>query len=335
VSRLWASAVLLLAVALTPAACHRVDGNSETGQARSSDVTPKEKAPRAAHFAVGPLDELPPGWRRLFSDDSRFEPLPQPSPGDWLAEHPEPGQTFEQFVADSPNRPDQARKFIYLQPIGAFDSRSSPDVAVLRDYAERFFSVPTRLLPALSSQGMAITERRNPLFGNRQLLTTDILDELQRRLPDDAYCLLGISMQDLYPADSWNFVFGQARLRDRVGVYSLARYDPAFCDEPPAQDVRRLVLRRSLKVMVHEIAHMFGLEHCIFYHCFLNGSNHLAESDARPLHACPVCLRKLQWSTGFNPLDRYTRLRDFYLKHGFQDEAAWLEARLRSATAAP
>jgi hypothetical protein len=41
---------------------------------------------------------------------------------------------------------------------------------------------------------------------------------------------------------------------------------------------------------------MFGIEHCVWFRCLLNGSNHFAESDARPSHLCPVDLRKLQLS---------------------------------------
>jgi len=59
-----------------------------------------------------------------------------------------------------------------------------------------------------------------------QLLTGDVLDLLKTRLPEDAFALLGVTMMDLYPDPNWNFVFGQASLRDRVGVYSFTRYAP-------------------------------------------------------------------------------------------------------------
>jgi archaemetzincin len=62
---------------------------------------------------------------------------------------------------------------------------------------------------------------------------------------------------------------------------------------------------------------MFQLEHCVFFKCLMNGSNHLQESDARPFALCPVCLRKLQSSIGFNVVERYRRLREFYDKAGF------------------
>ena len=143
----------------------------------------------------------------------------------------------------------------------------------------------------------------------------------------DAYATLGITMDDLYPDPSWNFVFGQASLHEGVGVYSFARYDPRFND-PQARASGTLLLQRSCKVLAHEMTHMFGVQHCIYFHCLMNGSNHLAESDARPMHLCPVDLRKLQESIGFDVVERYRRLLQFYLSAGFTEEASWLSRRL-------
>ena len=47
-------------------------------------------------------------------------------------------------------------------------------------------------------------------------------------VPSDAYCMLTVTMQDLYPFDSWNYVFGWANYTSRTGVFSFGRYDPAF-----------------------------------------------------------------------------------------------------------
>jgi len=38
-------------------------------------------------------------------------------------------------------------------------------------------------------------------------------------------------MIDLYPQESWNFVFGEADIKRKVGVFSFARYNPKFWDE--------------------------------------------------------------------------------------------------------
>jgi len=71
----------------------------------------------------------------------------------------------------------------------------------------------------------------------------------------------------------------------------------------------------------------------------LNGSNHLQESDSRPLHLCPVCLRKAQYSfcnvqqngtqTRFDVVERYRNLFRFYQSCGFDGEARWVANRLK------
>jgi archaemetzincin len=61
----------------------------------------------------------------------------------------------------------------------------------------------------------------------------------------------------------------------------------------------------------------------------MNGSNHLAEADVRPLHLCPVDLRKLHWSIGFDVVERYRCLQMFAEQAGFEDEARWLADRLQ------
>lgn len=81
-------------------------------------------------------------------------------------------------------------------------------------------------------------------------------------------------------------------------------------------------------MLVHEAGHMFGLAHCTFFNCLMNGSNRLAESDRRPLHLCPVCLRKLQWSVGFDVLERYRALERFSHAASFSDEAEWFSRRI-------
>ena len=38
------------------------------------------------------------------------------------------------------------------------------------------------------------------------------------------------------------------------------------------------VTYRACKVMVHEVCHMFGIKHCVYFHCLMNGSNHDEEA---------------------------------------------------------
>jgi len=133
-------------------------------------------------------------------------------------------------------------------------------------------------------------------------------------------------------------VFGQAGLRDGTGVFSFARMEPGF-PLPPAPatrppEVRALVLRRCLKVVAHEVGHMFGIEHCLEGRCLMDGCNHVAEMDGTPLHLGPTCLRKVAHATRIDSLARYRTLEALYRRVGLVPEADWVAGRL-AALAAP
>ncbi|HEV8618498.1 MAG TPA: archaemetzincin [Candidatus Udaeobacter sp.] len=289
---------------------------------------PDEKTIRDA---IGDLSGLPVVLQRAFAPDTNsFDPIPKPGPNDWLTVHEEPEQTFDEFKASQPNRPTQTRRVIYLQPLGDFAPERSPSIDKLREFATAFFAMEVKALPSTKLDASKFTPRRNPYTGNSQILTGDVLNFLKTRVAANAFCILAITMEDLYPEPSWNFVFGQASLRDRVGVYSFARYDPAFYGESRTAGYETLLLRRSCKVLAHETGHMFGLAHCTFFNCLMNGSNHLAESDRRPLHLCPVCLRKLRWSIGFDVLERYSALEQISRTAGFIDETDWFSRRIKT-----
>lgn len=290
------------------------------------------------HHAIGTSVSLSPTLQRVLYQQDAFSPLPPPADGDWLAEHAEPGQTFDQYVASRPNRPDEVRSTIVLLPIGALPKQRSPDIEVLADYVRTYFSMPVRVLPERSVAEIGATQRDVEHPDGAQLLSTDILTYLANNLPHDAYALIGLTVRDLYPADSWNFVFGQASLRQRVGVYSFARYHPSFYEyddghrhgDRTPEAIRQLILRRSLNVMVHELGHMFGIQHCVYFHCVMNGSNSLDESDRQPSHLCPMDLHKLMHATSLDPVKRYRALQGFYTEHGLSREATFVDRRLRT-----
>ncbi len=280
--------------------------------------------------AIGSLKGLPVHICRAFDPGDDFKPMPAPGPHDWLAHHKEPGQTYNEYIKSRPAKPNKIRHIIYLQPIGKFPEEQSPSLKMLKEFGEAYFAIDFKILPALALNDHNFTTRINNFTGKRQILTGDILDLLKRNIPSDAYCVLAITMADLYPDLTWNFVFGQASLRERVGVFSFARYDPAFYGDARTEDYAKILLLRSCKVLAHETGHMFGLYHCIYYKCCMNGSNHLKESDSRPIHLCPVCLRKLYYSIGFDITNRYRELSRFYGKVAFENNAWWIENRLKS-----
>jgi archaemetzincin len=273
--------------------------------------------------AIGSLADLPPDLARAFTPDGSFEAVPAPARLDWLSIARERGQSFERFRQSISNLPGDDRQ-LYLQPIGEWTDEDAALVARVQEFGAAFFMRRVVVRPALGVDP-ALRTRRNRFTGVLQLNSRDILARLGGAVPPDACGVLAVTAHDLYPHDTWSFVFGEAIVDDRVGVFSVARYDPRFYDKP-ADPVLRLC--RVCKVFAHEACHMLGMRHCVFFNCLMNGSNHLAESDRRPLHLCPIDLRKLHWSLRFDVVERYERLLAFWRSAGVSGEAEWIERRL-------
>lgn len=243
-----------------------------------------------------------------------------PGPSDWLASHKEAGQTFEQYIKINPNRPTAERTRIYLQAIGKFSKEQSEIIYVVQNFMQLVFGLEVKMLPEKGvDQFPANAQRIIPATETRQLLSTYILNQvLKPNRPADAVAVLAITNEDLWPGEGWNFVFGQASLADRVGVWSTARMgDP----EKEAQ----IFLRRVLQVAVHETGHMFGIKHCTAYECCMNGSNHQAESDQTPLVFCVECDAKLWWACGLNVSKRAKSLHQFAIENDLKSDAAQWE----------
>lgn len=285
--------------------------------------------------AIGDLRSLSPDLQRAFDPGQDFAPIPTPGKRDWLAKYFEGGQTLSQFLKEEPNKPDHERHTIYLLPLSDFSVERAPSLEKLREFTEAYFTLETKLLPTLTIPADQITTRLREGTDRPQWYATHLLQMLEPQLPPDAYCLLGITLTDLYSSQTPTYVFGQASLRKRTGVFSFARFDPAFYDDPDPPDVESLILRRSCHTLAHEICHMFGITHCTFFACAVNGSNNLDENDSRPMHVCPVCLRKLHSSIGFDPVERDRNLLQVYQRLGLTHDAAWQERRLKTVDANP
>ena len=315
-------ALVALATAFDPGQ-RQLDPLKKVNPVPASAAMPAPVPARVA--AIGSTALLAPELRRAF-DDTAFEPMPEPGPDDWLAQHPEKPQSFQHYLGADRNLPNVQRKVIYLLPVGAFPS-TAPPVAQLAEIVHAFFMLEVKALPAVKLGDLTARSRINVRTKKRQLFAPDVLAWLKKRLPDDAFGLMAVTMEDLYPAPSWNFVFGMASLKEGVGVQSLARHDPAFFGEPRPDGWRTLARRRATWTLVHEISHMFGLRHCTYWRCVVAGSNHQDEADGSPLHLCPVCLRKLYSAIKFDPAAREDGLAAVFSRLGIDDEAAWSAAR--------
>lgn len=249
--------------------------------------------------------------------------LGKPSEGQWLAHHRESGQTFAQYLRIRPNILTRQRNKLYVQPIGKFSPKQQELIKLSAQYLSIYYNCSVKILETKDETEIPANAQRNhPTWGDHQLLTPYILEKvLAPDLPADAFATIAFTSSDLWPGEGWNFVFGYASFRKRVGVWSLYRFGNPDADA----DAFRNCLLRTLKVATHETGHMFSIQHCIKYECNMQGSNSLPESDSQPLHLCPECHAKVIHATGGNPLARFDKLLQFCQTHRLQDELNYLK----------
>lgn len=292
----------------------------------------------AAIPSAAPTSSISPArarWIRLLTVREKLRPLHErpgaAKPGEWRYDHRESGQTFEEYVHGNPTLPVGERRTLVVQPIGAFDSEREKILTMTIEYMSLYFNLKARRESPLSLDVIPTKARRvHPKWGDKQLHSEWILRELLKpKLTADAAALIAFTASDLYPNERWNYVFGEADLKARVGVWSVYRHG----DPSKNKAAFLLALRRALKVAVHETGHMFSLEHCTAYRCVQAGVNHLEEEDGAPLWLCPECVTKIVWATQNEPETRYEKLLAFCRDAGLDEEERFFARSLATLRA--
>ncbi len=280
-------------------------------------------AEAAAAAAKSRLDRIAETKARILPLHSKKGPV---RPGDWLDEHKEDGQSFAQFLTTHKTPAQKQYPTLYVQPLGTFTKSQRAIVDHTVDFMSRFYGMPTKVLPDVSLAKLPAKARRvHPTWDVPQVLSTHLLYEVLKPLrPTDAAAVLGLTAEDLWPGKNWNYVFGQASLSERVGVWSI--YRNGDVDGTPEE--QKLFLQRTLGTATHETGHMFGIQHCIAYECGMNGSNSQEEGDRQPLEFCPECQAKLWWTCNLDWSVRFQKLEEFAQAHDLQEEAEfWKKSR--------
>lgn len=250
--------------------------------------------------------------------------------GDWLDTQKEAGETFEQYLASKPTLPTAERRTIYIQPVGTFSAEQRRAIRLTADYMKAFYDLPVKLNADRALGNVPKDKQRKIEYRNNlQIRTSYFLDDfLPKLLPEDAAALIAFTNYDLYPGDTWAFVFGQATFSERVGVWSLYQFA-----RPGEKTNFNLLLDRTLKIAMHETGHMFSMKHCTKYECLMSGTNHLAETDRRPLDNCPECMAKVAWAMKYDTVERYHKLAEFWEKNGRPDEARSMREKAKAVSA--
>jgi archaemetzincin len=283
----------------------------------------------ATHYGAGTTAEFLRSLNLVFTPDpSDFPNIQIPQTGDWLFERNVGDQSFDQYVQGLPRKPTPFKNCLYFLPLRD-DDRLGTLLPIFQAVCEAFFLLPVKILPVKPIMG-SVKWRTND--GVRQCHAGNILTALRKELPPDGICILGVTMVDLFPRDSWDYVFGLANTMGGVGVFSFARHDARFPDGGPLAELSppqmAYLVQRSCDTLVHETSHMFGLKHCTYYSCIMQGHNG-EESQERFFDLCPVCLRKLHWCLGFDVVTRYLKMLEVAPT---ERNAKWLSRRVMTLT---
>jgi len=290
-------------------------GDAVKSSPKSAEAAPAPAAPfprpgmKSSRFSLRAIFKRQDIFAKV-QGDGAFTRMGEPSPGQWLWQFKEPGQILAEYAREVVNRKTSARHTFHLQPFSDLNKPQRRTLRPLRQYLSVFFQIPVTRLPFRPLKQRWFTTARQQYSADKIVL------ELAGQVPDNSLGVFAVLGSDLY-TPRLNFVFGLALLTRRASVHSLNRY---------GTDPKRL-LRRAMAMSTHELGHILGLRHCVFYQCVMNGANSLYEADSHPLHLCPVCLAKLQWNLGFEAPARYVALAYFFAKEGFDVEARFARDR--------
>jgi archaemetzincin len=118
-----------------------------------------------------------------------------------------------------------------------------------------------------------------------QYHSTQILEFLLAENDSGAFRILGVTSVDLF-IPILTFVFGEAQLNGKAAVISLFRPRGDANSTNPSLAV---VLKRLIKLGVHELGHTFGLGHCREEGCLMGFAANLEKLDQKNLALCPYC----------------------------------------------
>ncbi|CAI7574610.1 unnamed protein product [Penicillium glandicola] len=118
-------------------------------------------------------------------------------------------------------------------------------------------------------------------------------------------------------------------VKDAVSVY---RSLPEVDSSPSL--LSALWLGRVCRTASHELGHCFGIAHCVYYACSMQGTASIREDARQPPYLCPVDLAKLLCAASTSASRRYRALLAFCERpsnsdtHFFGPFATWIRSRL-------
>ena len=95
---------------------------------------------------------------------------------------------------------------------------------------------------------------------------------------------------DLY-IPVFTFIFGEAQLNGKHSIVSLCRLHEEFYTGETNEE---LLVNRTIKEILHELGHNYGLLHCKSWECVMHSSAIIEEVDIKGNSYCSDCMREIK-----------------------------------------
>ena len=123
-----------------------------------------------------------------------------------------------------------------------------------------------------------------------QYFSTQIISEAIKKTDGFKGKIIILTDVDLY-IPVLTFIFGEAQLNGKHSIVSVCRLHEEFYSERTNEF---LLNKRTIKEILHELGHNFGLKHCINWDCVMHSSTSIEEVDIKGGSYCKVCAEKIK-----------------------------------------
>jgi len=157
---------------------------------------------------------------------------------------------------------------------------------VIAAHISGYYDLTARVLMPRIQPRYAFDERR------LQYNAGIILDTLGADSFKGCQKVLGVLNVDIF-IPIFRHVFGEARQGGRIAIislYRLGQHQNGSAVSPPE------LYARAAKVALHELGHLFNLQHCDNGNCLMHFSGALAELDMLSFTLCRYCKAYLQYA---------------------------------------
>jgi len=87
------------------------------------------------------------------------------------------------------------------------------------------------------------------------------------------------------------FIFGEAQLNGKHSIISVCRLHEEFYS---GETNNSILLERTIKELLHELGHNYGLVHCLNWDCVMHSSPGIEEVDIKGTTFCRSCALKVE-----------------------------------------